>query len=93
MIVKLINHYYEMFSEEEMTHSLIMKKFSHKIKSKGFIHDTETKGLGLDEITTGFYGEYIDPEYQPSEEELDIKYDNEQSLEAIDMESDEDNDD
>ena len=85
MLITLINYHYEQYSEEELFHSLEMKRFQYRLQSQQFVYDIEQKGHGLEDVTSGFYGEYVDPDEKPSEEELEEKDDIEQAAESLDI--------
>ena len=85
MIITLLNHNYEQYSDEELFHSIEMKRFYYRLKSFGFVYDIEQKGHGLESTTEGFYGEYKDADDKPTDEEIEDRIDMIETEQALDV--------
>jgi hypothetical protein len=86
LLVDLINHYHELYNQEEILYTVEMKRFKYKLKTQGFLYDIDQQGHGLDD-TVGPYNEYKDEtdSEDPDKEEED--YDNNESMMSLDVET------
>lgn len=88
LLTTLINHYYEEYSEEELFHSLEMKRFHYRLQRQGFTYDVEQKGHGLEDQTDGFYGEHKDDDAKPTDDDIQEQEDFIESQQALDVDHD-----
>lgn len=81
-LVDFINEMFEKFNNESRFNIMEIKRFKYMLESSKYVYDIEQKGHGIDEYTTGFYGDYADEETSEDEEE---KIDAKEEKDALDL--------
>jgi len=88
-IVDLINYAFDMFNIDDISMNFDIKRFNYLLKSGSYLHDIEQKGYGIDDFSTGFYGEYKDPDDVESDEQKEENDDAREEADALDVEDNE----
>jgi hypothetical protein len=90
-MIDFINTMYDMFNKEYVYNNIDIKRFMYVLKSASYINEVgEHSGIDMVE---GFYGEYIDPDEQPTEEDVSEQDDLVEEADALDIDlSDSDSD-
>lgn len=89
-ILDIIHRSHQMFNTENRITNFNIKKFVYALASKRYVYDIDEKGHGLEDETTGFYGEsqiMDENEEKAFKKELDIAQEEADALD-VDMELD-----
>lgn len=80
-----LNNVYEFYNKDIVFKNNEVRRFTYLLATDKFIHDTQEQYMISK--PEGFYGEYSDIDDKQNIEEDDEKYDDEQEMDAIDMEN------
>lgn len=89
LITDTINRMHTQFNRENWEKNYNMKRFKYVMQSVATERDIEAEDvrLKLDDITTGVYGEYVDPDDVPDESKADELIDDQEEMDAIDVDT------
>jgi len=84
-IIDFINNMYKDLNNDNIMKNTKIQRFIYFINSALHRNELEKTGFGLDEYTTGIYGEFKDPSEAPSKEEYKQNEDAREESEALDI--------
>lgn len=84
-IIEFIEHMFTEYNNDYYDNMNDIQRFLCIINSSEYFRELENKGLGMDEYTTGIYGEYKDPSDEKTKEELDEEFDDREAAESMDV--------
>lgn len=89
-IVEYINAIFDLFNTERIANNIEIKKFDYILSSASYMREVgEKSGIAN---TEGIYSEFTDPDQEMSDEQKDEMYDNMEERDAMDVDSDFEND-
>jgi len=87
-ITEFIDMSYNYYSNSRYEYNNELQRFECMLNSSDYYRELEEKGFGMDEFTTGIYGEYTDPDTVKSKEELKEEEELKAELDSIDIDND-----
>lgn len=92
-IIEFINVMFTEYNKDHLDYINEIQRFICMINSSEYFRELEEKGFGMDEFTTGIYGEYKDPDEVKSKEDIEAEEDAKEEAEAMDVDNDMDAED
>jgi len=87
-IIEFINVMFTEYNKDHLEYINEIQRFVCMINSSDYFRELEEKGFGMDEFTTGIYGEYKDPDEVKSKEDIEAEEDAKEEAEAMDVDGD-----
>lgn len=88
LMIEFIGVMYKEYNTDYLEYINEIQRFKCMINSSDYFRELEEKGFGMDEFTTGIYGEYTDPNDVKTKEELAAEDDAKEESEALDVDND-----
>lgn len=92
-IVEFVDKLYDNYNRDQLLFNNALQRFQCMLDSSEYFRELEGKGLGMDEYTTGIYGEYKDPNDVKTKEEIEEEEDAIEAEESMDIDNDVDAED
>jgi hypothetical protein len=92
-IIEFINAVFLEYNKEHLNDINELQRFICILNSSEYFRKLEEKGFGIDEYTSGIYGEYTDPSVTKSKEEIIAEDEAVEEMESTDVDNDVDAED
>lgn len=87
-IIEFIDVMFTEYNKDHLEYINEIQRFICMINSSDYFRELEEKGFGMDEFTSGIYGEYKDPDEVKSKEDIEAEEEAKEEAESIDVDGD-----